>query len=271
MLVCTLGDLLLDVIVQPRGPLVRGDDVVASTRVSAGGQAANVAAWAVALGGRGRFVGARGDDPTGRLLDAELAARGVEVAGPVGGRTGVVVAFVGDDRDRSMASDRGSAAALTADGLDAGWFGGCEWLHVSGYVLSRDAGAAAAAHAARIARATGARIGLDTASAELIRGVGAERFGARIAAVAPDVLFATADEHAALDGAADAPTTVVKRGALGCRIVRAGERTELAAVPIAAVDTTGAGDAFAAGWLVGGPQLALEAGARCAGREGAMP
>ncbi|MEA2180527.1 MAG: hypothetical protein QOG77_3824, partial [Solirubrobacteraceae bacterium] len=110
MLVCTFGDLLLDVIVRLERPLVPGDDVVASTGLHAGGQAANVAAWAVALGGRARFVGSRSDDATGRLVRADLAARGVELAGPVGGRTGVVVAVVGRDRDRSMASDRGSAA-----------------------------------------------------------------------------------------------------------------------------------------------------------------
>jgi sugar/nucleoside kinase (ribokinase family) len=266
MLVCALGDLLLDVVVRLDGPLVAGDDVPASTHVGAGGQAANVAAWTVALGGRARFVGARGDDAAGRLVAADLAARGVEVEGPAGGRTGVVVALAGDG-DRSMASDRAVAATLGADALQARWFGGCDWLHVSGYVLASAAGAAAAASAARIARAQGARVSLDAASATLVQAVGGEAF----AALAPDVLFATDSEHATLDGAARAATVVVKRGAGGCRVLEDDRATEHAAIPAAAVDATGAGDAFAAGWLLGGAALALEAGARCVARRGAMP
>jgi sugar/nucleoside kinase (ribokinase family) len=271
MLVCTLGDLVLDVIVTLDRPLVAGDDVAASTRVYAGGQAANVAAWTVALGARARFVGARGDDGPGRLVEADLAARGVELAGPVGGRSGVVVAVVGEDRDRSMASDRGAAADLAADALDAAWFAGCDWLHVSGYMLSREPGAGAAAQAARLARAAGAHVSLDAASAMLIATVGPETFARHVAAIAPDIVFATAREHAVLDGSVAAATTVVKRGALGCRILRDGRETDLPAVPVTAVDTTGAGDAFAAGYLVGGPELALQAGARCASTRGAMP
>jgi ribokinase len=271
MLVCTLGDLLLDVIVTLDRPLVAGDDVTASTHLFAGGQAANVAAWTVALGGRARFVGSRGDDGPGRLVDADLAARGVELAGPVGGRSGVVVAVVGEDRDRSMASDRGAAADLAADALEAAWFAGCDWLHVSGYMLSGDAGAGAAAEAARMARSAGARVSLDAASATLIDTVGVATFARHVARVAPDIVFSTAREHEVLDGMVTAATMVVKRGANGCRILREGRETHLPAVPVTALDTTGAGDAFAAGYLVGGPDLALKAGARCASTRGAMP
>jgi sugar/nucleoside kinase (ribokinase family) len=271
MRVCTLGDLLLDVIVQPSAPLAPGDDVVASTRIFAGGQAANVAAWIVELGGSARLVGGRGDDASGRLAGAELAARGVELAGPVGGRTGVVVALLGADRDRSMASDRGVAADLSAGELDPAWFADCDWLHVSGYMLSTEAGAATAAEAARLARDAGARVSVDAASATLVGVVGCELFAGRIAALEPELLFATTAEHAALDGAAGAPTTVVKRGARGCTILRDGRAEDHAAVAATAVDSTGAGDAFAAGWLLGGPELALAAGARCVARLGAMP
>jgi ribokinase len=271
MLVCTIGDLALDVIVHLDRPLVPGDDVVASTRVLAGGQAANVAAWVAALGGRARLVACRGDDVPGRLVESELQARGVEVAGKPAGRTGVVVAIVGDDRDRSMASDRGSAGEMSAAELDAAWFAGCDWLHVSGYVLSGQTGASTAAEAARMARDGRARISLDTASATLIERVGVEDFAQRVAAVAPDLLFATALEHETLNGAVAAPTTVVKRGALGCRILRNGDGMDLPAVATTPVDSTGAGDAFAAGYLLGGPELALQAGARCVSIRGAMP
>jgi len=82
MVLATIGDLILDVIVQLDGPLVRGDDRAATTRVGAGGQAANVAAWAAALGARARFVGKRGSDTAGELAAAELRGHGVEVVGP---------------------------------------------------------------------------------------------------------------------------------------------------------------------------------------------
>ncbi|MGH2716507.1 MAG: carbohydrate kinase family protein, partial [Thermoleophilaceae bacterium] len=148
MLLCTLGDVVLDVVVRLERALVPGDDVFARTTLGAGGQAANVAAWAVALGARARYVGRRGDDLSGRLLEAELAERGVEIAGPAGGRTGVVVSLIGADHDRSMASDRGSAPDLGAADLDESAFRGCEWLHLSGYMLARRPGADAAAAAA---------------------------------------------------------------------------------------------------------------------------
>src|SRR5436309_13624348 len=93
MLVTSLGDLVLDVIVQLDEALVPGDDRPALTRAGAGGQAANVAAWVVASGSFGRFVGKRGADAAGVLVTRELAGRGVEVAGPAGGRTGGVVSL----------------------------------------------------------------------------------------------------------------------------------------------------------------------------------
>jgi sugar/nucleoside kinase (ribokinase family) len=269
MVLCTLGDLVLDVIVRPEQPLVPGDDVSAATLIGAGGQAANVAAWAASLGARARFVGRRGDDVPGRLVEAELARHGVESVGPVGGRTGVIVSVVGADRDRSMASDRGSAAELAGDELEAEWFAGADWLHVSGYMLASERGADAAAEAARLARAAGASVSVDVASATLIRATGAAAFRERTTQVAPAVVFGTEGEHAELG--ALAPTRVVKRGANGCRILGDGDPVDLPAVPADAVDATGAGDAFAAGYLVGGPRLACAAGARCVSKTGAMP
>src|SRR6266540_2358470 len=76
MRVATLGDLLLDVVVRLDEPLVPGDDRPATTRAGAGGQAANVAAWVAVLGGSARFIGKRGGDGTGELVEAELRAPG---------------------------------------------------------------------------------------------------------------------------------------------------------------------------------------------------
>ena len=104
MVLLALGDLLLDVIVRLESPLEAGADSHAVTRAGAGGQAANVAAWAVELGAQARFVGKRADDAAGRLVAEELEGRGVEVLGPaVGGRNGVVVSMVGSNGVRTMA------------------------------------------------------------------------------------------------------------------------------------------------------------------------
>src|SRR2546422_4218313 len=113
MLVCTLGDLLLDVVVALDRDLVSGDDVPARTSIGAGGQAANVAAWTAELGGRARFIVVRADDDGGRLAAAALHARGVEIGGPVihaGG--GVVVSVVGPGGGRTMAFVRRGRARL---------------------------------------------------------------------------------------------------------------------------------------------------------------
>jgi sugar/nucleoside kinase (ribokinase family) len=270
MVLCTLGDVVLDVVVRLDRRLVAGDDVVARTTLGAGGQAANVAAWAVALGARARYVGRRGNDVSGQLVEAELAERGVELAGPVGGRTGVVVSLIGADHDRSMASDRGSATELAPADLNAAWFQDCDWLHLSGYMLAGQPGADAAVEAARLARAGGARVSLDLSSSTLIDTVGSARYRGRVETLEPDVLFATEAEARALAGH-HAPVTVIKQGAAGCTVVQDGTRDHHPAVPANPVDATGAGDAFAAGYLVGGPRLALEGGARSVSKSGAMP
>src|SRR5437667_66130 len=119
VLVCVLGDVLLDVIVRLEQPLSPGDDARARSRIGAGGQAANVAAWAVELGARARCLTKRASDTAGRLAAEELERRGVELAGPVvEGRTGAVLSLVSSDGERSLASDRGVAAELRADELD---------------------------------------------------------------------------------------------------------------------------------------------------------
>src|SRR5437868_13191890 len=118
MRIATLGDVLLDVVARLEQPLQRGDDVRAQTSMVAGGQAANVAAWAAALGAEARCIAKRGDDPAGELVARELAAHGVELVGPVApGSTGVVVSLVGADGERSMASDRGVAPTLAPEEL----------------------------------------------------------------------------------------------------------------------------------------------------------
>ena len=264
MRVCTLGDLLLDVVVRLESPLVPGDDTRATTRTGAGGQAANVAAWAAALGAAARVIAKRGGDAAGEICAAELAERGVEVVGPVGERTGVVVSLVDADGERTMSSDRGAAAELRADELDPSWFTACDVLHVSGYALLGEPASSAAAYAARLARQAGARLSVDLSSAAAVRAAG-DALEERLAGISPDLVFATEAEREAL-GSLDTEW-VVKLGARGLRVD--GRVFEAASASVA--DTTGAGDALAAGFLVGGVELGLRAAARCVSQLGSMP
>jgi ribokinase len=275
--IATLGDVMLDVIVRLDEPLAPGGDVRAATRAGAGGQAANVATWAVSLGAEARCIAKRGDDAAGELVARELAARGVELVGPVvAGATGVVVSIVGADGERSLASDRGVAPSLEPSELDAGWLD-CDVVHVSGYALLREPVSDAALLAATIARDCGARVSVDVAAWTEIRAFGPVRFRELIDVVAPDVLFATEAEWEMLGGAyLSAPTGVIKRGPRGVTIVTEDARLDLSPIDAQVVDTTGAGDAFAAGFLLGGSleeaaRRGLDAAARCVATVGSLP
>jgi ribokinase len=260
--ICTIGDLILDVIVLPDGPLVQDADTPATIRFVAGGQAANVAAWAGALGARSRLICKRGDDVPSRLAAAGLERHGVELCGPVVEGAGGVVVSVRDARgQRTMASDRGVASLLDPSELDHAWLQGCDVLHVSGYCLLREPMAAAAIESARMVP----RVSVDLASAHDIEIVGSRRFAARLDALAPDLVFATESERAAVPEFDAA--WVIKLGARGARFPEG----TYPARPVHVLDTTGAGDALAAGYLVGGPELAIEAAARSVGLIGAMP
>jgi sugar/nucleoside kinase (ribokinase family) len=260
--ICTIGDLILDVVVLPDRPLAPDGDTPAEIRLAAGGQAANVAAWASALGASSRLICKRGNDGASQLAAAQLAAHGVEICGPVAdGRGGVVVSMRNAHGERTMASDRGVASTLAPSELDSSWLESCDVLHVSGYCLLREPMAQAAIQAARQAR----RVTVDLASANDIELLGTAAFRARLKALAPDLAFATEAERAAVPGFDTA--WVIKLGARGARFPEG----EYPAPSIAVVDTTGAGDALAAGYLVGGPRCAMRAAARCVGLIGAMP
>jgi ribokinase len=248
--------------VLPQHPLSADADTPATIRLAAGGQAANVAAWASALGANSRLICKRGTDVASELAGSELERHGVEVCGPtVKGRGGVVVSVGNTLGHRTMASDRGIAALLDPSELDPAWIQDCDVLHVSGYCLLHEPMAEAAIEAGRLA----SRTTFDLASAHDIELVGARRFASRLQALRPDLAFATEAERAAVP---EFDTSwVIKRGELGARFPEGSYAARLVRV----VDTTGAGDALAAGYLVGGPRCAVDAAARCVGQVGAMP
>ena len=268
MRIVSLGDLVLDVVVRTGSDVARGADTPARITLSPGGQGANVAAWAAALDASACWLGKRAADPAGRLAAGALAALGVELAGPVEPTgNGVVVSLVDWGGERSMFPDRGVATTLEPEELRPEWLA-CDHLHVSGYALLAEPVWEAAARAIGLARAAGARVSIDLASWSAIRDVGAERFRARVEGLRPDVVFANEDEDRIFGGPVPGIAWILKRGARGCSF----DGDERAALDIAeVVDTTGAGDALAAGLILGGPDLALEAAARCVQRIGPMP
>jgi ribokinase len=268
VLVCTLGDLTLDVIVRLGGPIAAGADTPAETHLSAGGQAANGAAWVVALGARARFVGKRGADDAGELAARGLESRGVEITGPSEGPGGIICSLVDHDGQRSMLSDRGAAAAFRPEELDRGWLAGCDHLFVSGYALVADPTRATARAAIEVARGSGAAVSVDLASWSALEEHGAARFRELLAELRPDIVFANEDEDRVLGGRVPGSAWILKRGLSGCSF----DGDERGARPVSnVVDSTGAGDALAAGFIVGGSDVALEAAARCISRLGSMP
>jgi sugar/nucleoside kinase (ribokinase family) len=274
--IATFGDVLLDVIVLISEPFAPGGDVRASNRAGAGGQAANVAAWAAELEAEARCIAKRGDDPTGELVARELVTRGVELVGPVAeGATGIVVSIVRDG-DRSLASDRGVAPSFAPEELDPAWVA-CDVLHLSGYALLREPIAGTALLATRLAREQGARVSVDVAAWTEIRAYGPARLRQLLEELAPDVLFATEAEWELLGaGYLTVPVRVLKRGSRGCSVLAEDAELDFVAVEAEVVDPTGAGDAFAAGFLLGGTleeaaRRGLAAAARCVATVGSMP
>ncbi len=273
VMVCVAGDVMLDVLVLTQGPLRVDDDTPAAITLGAGGQAANVAAWVRALGGGARLYGPRTRDAVGLVIDGQLMARGISLyAEPQDARCGAVVSLV-TSGTRSLASDPGDLEWID-DGLsDPSWLSGADWLHLSGYLLLRAPDPAVVIRASDAARRAGVRVAVDLASASMIETYGPREFWALVEKLGPSVVFGNEGEWDVVGvspGSLPAEA-VVKRGARGSSFVVGGVQTSLDVVPGPVVDVTGAGDALAAGYFVGGPEMAMLAAARCVSQIGAQP
>jgi sugar/nucleoside kinase (ribokinase family) len=259
--IVVLGDLMLDVLLAPDGPLRLGTDVPGRVTFAQGGSAATTARWVARLGGRSTLVCSIGRDPAGRALAAELSGDGVSVraARVPGARTGRIGVLVAPGGERSFVADRGAADRLQAGDLRPAWFARADVLHLPAYSLLGPL-AEAGRRAIELARAAGAQVSIDLASLGPLLDAGPKTARALIADAQPDLLFATADEAEAFVGreAAEllgfAAAAVVKRGGKGATVLALdGEdllRFEVATPHLTVRDTTGAGDAFDAGFLV---------------------
>ncbi len=197
--VCTLGDLLLDVVVKLHGLWPKATTRTARHARAAAGKRRTSRPGRRQLGARARFVGKRGEDAAGELVEADLRRHGVDVFGPPPtGRNGVVVSLVDLDGSRTMVSDRGVAPELAPEELEPEWFEDADWLHLSGYSLMGEPIGAAAERAVELARGAGARISVDLSSVNLIREFGRDAPRAAVRAHRPDVVFGNEAEHAEL-------------------------------------------------------------------------
>jgi sugar/nucleoside kinase (ribokinase family) len=261
-----LGDLLLDVVVTPIRPIELGTDVPGTLTFKRGGSAATTATAFARAGGSASLITSIGGDRWGRQLATSLRGDGVRVHAVVRpGRTGRLAAVIDDRGERSFVTERGAADGLRPRDIKAAWLRGADVLHVPAYSLFSEPIGSASVAAARAAQDAGAATSSDLSSQGPLLAYGVRRSRARIAELAPDVLFANRDEAAVVLGRRGrrawpgllgmAPVVVVKDGAAGCRVLwRASDADAVLQVDVAAkrvgpVDTTGAGDAFAAGFL----------------------
>jgi ribokinase len=275
-----LGDLMVDVVARLFGPLVEGSDSPGVISYVGGGSAANTAAWLTRVGESTTFVGAIGDDVAGQAQVESLHRLGVDVRFRVDRTrpTGTCLVLVAPTGERTMVPDPGANLALLEHDVPTDEFRPGDHLHVSGYALLRDS-RDAAIHAMAAAAAAGLTVSVGAASAAPLELLGSREF---LRMVPDDALvFANEKEAEVLVGAGgpgDA-AELASRLAGGRRqaVVTAGSgiaawsngeaSAAMAAEPLdrPELDTTGAGDAFAAGFLAAttagaDPAAALAAG-----------
>jgi sugar/nucleoside kinase (ribokinase family) len=247
----TVGDLVEDVIVWSAAPTRHATDNACVIRRSRGGSAANVAAFASALM-PARFIGCVGEDPVADVLTSELAAHGVDVRVQRRGRTGTVVVLIDSGGERTMYPDRAASADLAE--VPQAWLESAAALHAPSYCFAAEPAATSVLRLIGHAVRAGVPVSLDASSTGMIEEYGLARYLDLVESIRPAVFFANGQEARLLDVTRPqfAKTmTVVKNGAGSTIVTPPGGAPRAVPVPEAlpARDSTGAGDAFAAGFL----------------------
>jgi len=272
-MILVVGDLVDDIGVRPLGTVNPASDTVSEIRMTAGGSAANVAAWLGHLGTPVRFVGRCGADGVARHTGA-LKAYGVDarISGDPDLPTATIVLTLDDDADRTMYVDRAANTTLTAADLPDDVWDGVTWLHLTGYSFFDDGVRPVVQELVAEAKTRGAGVSIDPSSLGFLEAAGRDVVLGWLDGA--DLVFPNDDEQGFL--ALDGDRVVLTRGGKGASF----RGHDVPALPTEVVDTTGAGDAFCAGFLAAwtvapDPEPALTSGARaaaaCVAVRGARP
>lgn len=232
-------------------------------QVASGGSVANTCAVAAGLGAKAAFLGKVANDSLGEAFSRDLRTIGVDFpVAPLeaGSSTGRCLILVTPDGQRTMNTYLGAGVDFSATDLDAEAIAGSAILYLEGYLFDPPQAQAAFVEAARIARAAGRKVALSLSDAFC---VDRHRAGfLDLISQGVDILFANETEicalfeqnefeSAAAQAAHTVPLAVLTRGEAGSLVVEGGTRHHADAVPTEVIDTTGAGDAYAAGFMTG--------------------
>ena len=282
--IVAIGDAIVDVIATcddaflvehglPKGSMQLLDTEAANrlyaamgnARETSGGSAANSMAGIAAMGGRAAFIGQVADDQLGEIFRHDMRALGVQFDTPAlnsGSEhpTGRCLILVTPDAQRTMNTCPGASHQLTPKALDEGLIGSAAITFLEGYLWGPERPRHAMLRAAQIAQQAGRTVAFTLSESLCIPGRKEGVMG-MIDGGMVDILFGNEDEVRHLTGcdgldqslailAAKVPTLVITRGAAGALAIDKGERVDIPAAPVRKiVDTTGAGDLFAAGFL----------------------
>jgi sugar/nucleoside kinase (ribokinase family) len=239
--VVVIGDALLDVTARPSAPIRSGADVPAEVRIAPGGQGANLAVRLARQGASVELVCALGDDPAAKLVAHALRAEGVHLRQVAAPATGAVVILLDASGERTMLSRRSAFASL----IELERLPTASWVLISGYLLLE---ADASRFAAAVARGPARRAIVGCT----VPGPALSTWRSAAEAARPDLLILNRDEGKALTSVEAIATGAVVTGA---DLVEATIGDLRIGVPVQrsaqAVDTTGAGDAFAAAVVAG--------------------
>ncbi|QDT53118.1 5-dehydro-2-deoxygluconokinase [Caulifigura coniformis] len=227
----------------------------------AGGSAANTMQGIAQFGGKGVFAGKTGTDELGGFFRRDMQEAGLQFAvDPVDGQTGTSVILITDDAQRTMLTTLALAAQLEADDIDDSAIRQSKYVYIEGYLFGGEPTRSAAMRVIELAKKNGVKVAFTVSDPFLIQYF-RDQFRELIEGPV-DLLFCNLDEARALTGLHDpiecaqaihehAENVAMTLGAEGSILMHEGEVIPIEGVAVKAIDTTGAGDMYAAGILYG--------------------
>lgn len=227
----------------------------------AGGSAANTVMGVADFGGQAAYAGKVGNDALGNFFLQDMRKIGVTIDVPAGDQpTGTCVVLVTDDAQRTMLTNLGASASLSPEDIDVEHIRAAEYVYVEGYLFGGEPTRSAALEAIRLAKECDAKVAFTVSDPVLVSHLRDEFWELIEGPV--DLLFCNLEEARALTGKVDAidcaheihrhadnvALTMSERGSI---LMHAGDAIPIESVTVKAIDTTGAGDMYAAGVLYG--------------------